>query len=320
MAPRRETAKDNLCRRLTWTRLSGFLVPLSCQPTLRSGYQPQNATGRMFCYLMLIFLLFMGGHFELSTDGHPNKQNKRPILPNAEVPRLAPQPEWRWKHGLLYFVGDPKKFLRRNNAENQLSYRRSGATMYLEGCLSLFILAVISTFVVLFTVGTLQMEKESYCPLHGDLKWHLSATLYFGFFATAVCWLSTVRGYPSSRWYWIFLYTATLVEFVLNSIGAANIVRAVKSLCSESAPVLFSMEATCIFVWAFITSFAIFSFFMYLKKWNSIRLQKKAAILKEKKWMSPQKKEGRAPKDLGENVNDSLLKVIGDEDNQLHDD
>jgi hypothetical protein len=59
---------------------------------------------------------------------------------------------------------------------------------------------------------------------------------------------------------------------------------------------------------------------MYLKKWNSIRLQKKAAILKEKKWMSPQKKEGRAPKDLGENVNDSLLKVIGDEDNQLHDD
>ena len=38
----------------------------------------------MFCYLMLIFLLFMGGHFELSQDGHPNRKNMRSNNNNEE--------------------------------------------------------------------------------------------------------------------------------------------------------------------------------------------------------------------------------------------
>ena len=62
-------------------------------------------------------------------------------------------------------------------------------------------------------------------------------------------------------------------------------------------------------------------FFLYVpEKVELYSIAEKSCYFKEKKWMSPQKKEGRAPKDLGENVNDSLLKVIGDEDNQLHDD
>ena len=64
--------------------------------------------------------------------------------------------------------------------------------MYLEGALSLFMLALTSAFVTVFTVGKINMEKVTLCPVANELRLYLSVLLWFGFLCTAICWLATV--------------------------------------------------------------------------------------------------------------------------------
>jgi hypothetical protein len=244
---------------------------------------------------MLLFLLFMGGHFELSKDGHPSKQNMRPIIAELKDSRTTPHPEWVWKHGILYFVGNPRKFLRRNFSENQFSYLRSGATMYLEGALSLFMLALTSAFVTVFTVGKINMEKVTLCPVANELRLYLSVLLWFGFLCTAICWLATVRGSPSSKMVWLFIYFLGFLEFVTNAIGCVYVIRGIHNMCSENMPTVFAATATAVFVWGWFTVIAVISFVAYLRKWNAIRKEKREAIEREQRWKgnagSPTKKK-----------------------------
>ena len=108
----------------------------------------------------------MGGHFELSKDGHPNRKNMRPIIKDDPNSRKVAHPEWVWLNGLLYFVGNPRKFLRSNYMENQLSYVRSGATRWQEGAGAL-VSRTNMLFLRIYTIGLMRSAtKESLAFVH----------------------------------------------------------------------------------------------------------------------------------------------------------
>ena len=271
----------------------------------------------MFCYLMLIFLLFMGGHFELSQDGHPNRKNMRNIIPGEKNSKKVPHPEWVWMHGIVYFVGNPRYFLRRNYLENQLSYVRSGASMKQEGALALATLALLCFFCIFYTIGLMRSEmweKNAVCPQNQPLLDYCIIMTCYGGIACLVCWISCVRGAPRTKTQWSLLYFIAFGEFVTNCVGMVFVLNAVKGLCSESAPVRFTMAATAVFIWGWFTMLMFIGLIMYCRKKMDVYRQKRRKIEKEEE-ARRQQRLGTPVK--GNNINNSNNNNEEEEDDDL---
>ena len=229
----------------------------------------------------------MGGHFELSKDGHPNRKNMRPIIKDDPNSRKVAHPEWVWLNGLLYFVGNPRKFLRSNYMENQLSYVRSGATMWQEGAGALVSLALLCYFCVFYTIGLMRSatkEKFSVCPSKQQLQDYCTVMTGYGGLCCFVCWMSCVRGAPRTKVQWSLLYFIAFGEFVTNCVGSVFVIQSIKNICSESAPIVFLMAAIAVFIWGWFTVLMVLSMLMYCrKKWQVYKEKRHKIMLEEEK-------------------------------------
>eukprot|EP00943_MAST-04B_sp_MAST-4B-sp1_P009111 g9111.t1 len=251
----------------------------------------------------------MGGHFELSADGHPNRKNMRHILPNDPNSKKVPHAEWVWVHGILYYVGNPRYFLRRNYTENQLSYVRSGATMKQEGAAALIILAMLCFFCIFYTIGLMRStmwEEFSVCPQKQQLLDYCIVMTSYGGVSCLVCWMSCVRGAPRTKLQWSVLYFIAFGEFVTNCIGSFFVLTGVKNLCSESAPVRFTMAATAVFIWGWFSVLMLVSIVMYCRKKMDVYRQKRRKIERDEE-AKRQQRLG-TPKKANHDDDEALLK------------
>ena len=88
----------------------------------------------MFGYLILLFQLFLGGHFHMSLDGHPSHRNMGPLarvrddlVGTKEGAEIVALPEWVWHYGHMVFIGDIMRFFKMSEHKRQDEYLRSGA-------------------------------------------------------------------------------------------------------------------------------------------------------------------------------------------------
>lgn len=175
----------------------------------------------MFGYLLLLFQMFLGGHFHMASNGHPSNRNigelfhaRKDLMGTKEGSEMVPLPEWEWQFGKLVFQGDLARFFQMPEHKKTHEYIRSGATMWKEGICSLVILMIESVMSV-FLVKTILSQEQGFdtvCPQYNDLCIYCEVETLYSIFALMVCWVSTVRGVTANRKLWTFFVFLGLLD------------------------------------------------------------------------------------------------------------
>ena len=140
----------------------------------------------MFGYLLLLFQLFLGGHFHMSLNGHPSSRNmgelfyaRSDLIGTKQGNEIVPLPEWEWHFGKCVFQGNLQRFLQMSPHRRTAEYIRSGASMWKEGASSLVILAIESAMATFLVKTIINLPKDlandpidlqTKCPVYEDLK------------------------------------------------------------------------------------------------------------------------------------------------------
>lgn len=199
----------------------------------------------MFGYLLLLFQLFLGGHFHMGFSGHPSDQNvgrlfyaRNDLNGHDAGLKQVPLPEWEWHFGRLVFQGDLGRFFHMSAHQKTHYYLRSNATMWKEGISSLSILFVQCCFCIYLVKTYLSFGDDdiTVCPVHSELQMYLLYECYFSIFSLVVCWVSCVRGVTSSRFLWIFFILTGVADIFWNMWGASVVVRGGANMCALSSP------------------------------------------------------------------------------------
>ena len=212
----------------------------------------------MFGYLLLLFQLFLGGHFHMSLSGHPSDENvgslyyvRKDLIGSSAGEQIVPLPEWEWHFGKLVFQGNLNYFFHMSTHKKTDYYLRSGATMWKEGVSSLFILAVESAMSI-YLVKTIYLESATgsttVCPVFKELKLYTKVELCFSLFALMVCWISCVRGVTANKSIWGFFIFLGVADLVWNVWGLFQVWSAGANMCSLSAPEITTTAQVCVFV------------------------------------------------------------------------
>ncbi len=164
--------------------------------------------------------------------------------------RKVPLPEWRWSSGNLIYVGDLRLFSKMTESEKRASYLRSGATMKIEGILSLITISIASFASIGLTMSVLyERDLPSVCIMHSELYSWVSTELGMAIVAVMIMWFTTVRGSPTNnRWVWLFFSLFAFVDIVINIVGSVLFFIAAENLCALSDPTL-TGESSCEAFW-----------------------------------------------------------------------
>ena len=111
---------------------------------------------------------------------------------------------------------------------------------------------------------------------------------------------------PRTKLQWSVLYFIAFGEFVTNCIGSVFVLTGVKNLCSESAPVRFTMAATAVFIWAWFSILMLISVVMYCRKKMEVYRQKRRKIERDEE-AKRQQRLG-TPKKGNDDDDEALLK------------
>jgi hypothetical protein len=262
----------------------------------------------MFGYLLLLFQLFLGGHFHMSLNGHPSNRNmgqlfyaRKDLIGTKQGNEKVPLPEWEWHFGKLVFQGDLTRFFRNSAHYRTDEYLRSGATMWKEGFCSLLILAIQSSMCI-FLVKTLvakgSAEFAPVCQVYEDLKMYCEVETLFSICALMVCWVSCVRGVTAKRSLWAFFIFMAALDLTWNVWGATKAVQGIKGQCALSAPLVTQTANVCIFISMWFTFLILAAVIRYCLTAQTTRENAKAIVTK--------KFEDRRKEILGEFAIDTL--------------
>ena len=141
---------------------------------------------------MLIFLLFMGGHFELSQDGHPNRKNMRPIVPddpNSEKCLILNGSGWM----VLSTMWAIQEISSQQLYGKPALIRSKWGDYVARRGRALVALALICYFCMFYTIGLMRSETKemfSVCPSKQQLQDYCTVMTGFG---VCVVWFAGWR-------------------------------------------------------------------------------------------------------------------------------
>jgi hypothetical protein len=243
----------------------------------------------MFGYLLLLFQLFLGGHFHMALDGHPSHRNMGPLshvrddlVGTKEGSEIVSLPEWVWHYGHMVFIGDIMRFFKMSENERRDEYLRSGATMYREGAASLITIALASAFSIFLVKVVYDSQgggDETVCPEYQQLYDYACGETILAVFVIFVCWFSCVRGITSSRPMWAFFIFCGVADLAWNIWGATIVLAANKNLCSMSTPNLTATVSGTVFVSMWVTFILLFACLRHCMTSRSASVEMRSEVL-----------------------------------------
>jgi hypothetical protein len=245
----------------------------------------------MFGYLLLLFQLFLGGHFHMGYSGMPSEYNEGELFyirkdligVNPEGMMRVPLPEWEWHFGKLVFQGDLNQFFGMSSHKKTDYYLRSGASMWKEGLSSLSILTlqcIVAVYLVKTILDLDNLAGTTVCPVYDDLRTYCRFECFFSIMALIICWVSCVRGVSADKSIWVFFILNGVLDLVWNTWGTIVVFRGGSNLCALSAPVVQQTAQTCVFISMFCTFLIIAAGLRYCLHARYVREEAKTIVLK----------------------------------------
>lgn len=238
----------------------------------------------MFGFLLLLYQLFLGGHFGLSLSSHPSNKLEGPLV--SFRPDLTERshrnkqvylPEWRYKGGRCLYVGkDIETFFMLTQNERRDSYIRSNATMKQEGWCALVLIAVASFSTIALQMALLrEQDAHSVCPIQSELLLWTRMELSLGVGAVLWMWITNVRGVPRSSLLWSMLALVFVVDCGINAWGTYLVVQATQQMCFLSAPALTNTVSGCTIVASWLSFIVLVSIIKHTCFTTTVKREKK---------------------------------------------